>query len=169
MLTYRTGNLLDSGADYICHQVNARGVMGSGIAKQIKERWPIVYGKYVTKVQETKNALKGVLGDQYSDYGAEDSLMGWVQTVKLPDHGYVVNMFAQHDYGKDGQRYTSYDAFYSCLERMARVLPKNATIAFPYKIGCGLGGADWEIISKMIERVLGDFNVVIYKLEENLW
>ena len=37
MVTFHNGNILDSGADIICHQVNCRGVMGSGVAKQIKE------------------------------------------------------------------------------------------------------------------------------------
>ena len=43
MIHYVKGNLLDSDCDYICHQVNCQGVMGSGIAKQIRERWPEVY------------------------------------------------------------------------------------------------------------------------------
>ena len=40
------GNLLDSSAKYICHQVNCKGVMGSGVAKQIKEKWPSVFRRY---------------------------------------------------------------------------------------------------------------------------
>ena len=45
-------------------------------------------------------------------------------------------------------------------------MPKGATIAFPYKIGCGLGGANWEIIEKMIDVVFKDYGVFIYKLED---
>ena len=30
----------------ICQQVNCQGVMGSGLAKQIRDKWPIVYEKY---------------------------------------------------------------------------------------------------------------------------
>ena len=44
---YKTGDLLDAPVDYICHQVNCQGRMGSGIAKQIKERWPVVYEGYM--------------------------------------------------------------------------------------------------------------------------
>ena len=46
MIHYVKGNLLDSNCDYICHQVNCQGVMGSGIARQIRERWPEVYKDY---------------------------------------------------------------------------------------------------------------------------
>lgn len=44
---YKTGNLLDAPVDYICHQVNCQGRMASGIAKRIRERWPVVYDAYV--------------------------------------------------------------------------------------------------------------------------
>ena len=47
MITYKNGNLLESGCDIICHQVNCQKVMGSGIAKQIREKWPIVYYDYL--------------------------------------------------------------------------------------------------------------------------
>ena len=43
---FEIGNLLDAPVDYICHQVNCQGRMGSGIAKQIKKRWPRVYEVY---------------------------------------------------------------------------------------------------------------------------
>jgi O-acetyl-ADP-ribose deacetylase (regulator of RNase III) len=46
MIHYVKGNLLDSNCDYICHQVNCQGVMGSGIARQIRERYPVVYLYY---------------------------------------------------------------------------------------------------------------------------
>ena len=41
------GDLLEADLDYYCHQVNCQGKMGSGIAKSIKEKWPIVYDKYI--------------------------------------------------------------------------------------------------------------------------
>lgn len=166
MLNYRTGDLLESGADYICHQCNCKSVMRSGVAKQIRDKWPIVYAKYRERIEEAA-AEAARLG--FGSLSVEEMLLGNFQTVKLPSHGHVINMFAQLDYGYDGKRYTSYDAFYDCLERMSRILPKNATIAFPYKIGCDRGGADWDIISKMIEKVLGDFNVTIYRLENLTW
>ena len=36
---------------------------------------------------------------------------------------------------------------------------EGETIAFPYKIGSVRGGANWEIIYKMIEEVFKDTNI----------
>lgn len=37
------GNLFDSKADVLCHQVNTYGVMGAGIALEVRKRFPGVY------------------------------------------------------------------------------------------------------------------------------
>ena len=41
------GNLLDSDATVICHQVNCQGKMNSGVAKAIRNKYPRVYEEYV--------------------------------------------------------------------------------------------------------------------------
>lgn len=158
-IEYKNGNLLESDCDYICHQVNCMGKMGSGIAKQIKSKWPIVYDNYIKKCEAVKN---------------EGSLLGDIQIVGLwteffaeKHHQAVINMFAQWNYGSDNKRYTSYDAFWQCLNLIKYHVPKGRKIGFPYNIGCGLGGANWKIISTMIEEVLSEnYEVIIYKLEE---
>lgn len=149
------GNLLEADVQYICHQVNCQGVMGSGIAKQIRDRWPIVYDKY----QEIymSHLMKGGV-----------YLQGHSQIVPIDDNKKVINMFAQLFYGYDGKRYTSYDAFWACLGEIKEKVPKGSKIGFPVRIGCGLGGANWSIIRTMIEEVLGqEYEVYIYHLEDN--
>ena len=54
MVVYKECDIFDSGADIICHQVNCQGVMGSGLAKQIRERYPIVYEEYKKWCDESK-------------------------------------------------------------------------------------------------------------------
>jgi O-acetyl-ADP-ribose deacetylase (regulator of RNase III) len=150
-IRYKTGNLLDAPVDYICQQVNCQGRMGSGIAKQIREKWPLVYEEYAFKCNGPKD--KNV------------PLLGSVQFVETFDCT-VINLFAQQYYGYDGKRYTSYDAFWACLGEIKEKVPKGSKIGFPYKIGCGLGGASWPVIFQMIDEVLGeDFQVYIYTLE----
>ena len=150
MIHYINANLLDSDCNFICHQVNCQGRMGSGIAKQIRDRWSEVYTNYIRI--------------------ATTHMLGKVQILYIEDANIprqcVVNMFSQENYGYDGARYTSYDAFWNCLNELKNQIPKGATIAFPYKIGCGLGGANWEIIEKMIDIVFKDYGVFIYKLED---
>lgn len=38
MINYIDGNMLEFDADILCHQVNCKGVMGGGVAKQIREK-----------------------------------------------------------------------------------------------------------------------------------
>lgn len=69
-------------------------------------------------------------------------------------------------YGRGGNRYTSYDAMYDSLVKIKEVAKKhNKSVALPYGIGSVRGGADWEVVYKMIERVFDDYEAVIYKLE----
>lgn len=151
MIKIVTGNLLDAKEDVICHQVNCQGVMGAGVAKAIRDRWPEVHRDYRRYVED--------------HIWKKESPLGTVQYVPIEYGRFVANLFAQECYGNIG-RYTSYDAFYKCLCDIAYHIADDVSIAFPYGIGCGLGGGSWHIVYAMIEDVLGDWNVVIYKLED---
>lgn len=144
---YKKGNLLTSNCEYICHQVNCQGVMGSGIAKQIRETFPYVYTQYL--------ALKNEMSMK--------QMLGAIQIVPITTTDYskhVINMFAQEYYGYDNKRYTSYDAFYDCLVEIKRHVPKGATIGFPYRIGSDRGGANWDVIESMIKIMLDENYIV---------
>lgn len=171
MINYIKGNLLDSDCNFICHQVNCRGKMASGIAGQIRERWPVVYNKYQEMYSQAWNwsqNMDPINGEATpADYLLGDIQVVYIQNNDKGEFQYIINMFSQDAYGYDGEtRYTSYDAFADCLYRIKNFVPKGAVIAFPYKIGCGLGGANWEIIEKMIDIVFKDYEVFIYKLED---
>ena len=150
------GDLLESDCDYICHQVNCQGKMNSGIAKSIREKWPIVCREYLMKYFNSLPKL----------------LLGDIQLVNINTPGaderaqFVINMFSQEHYGYDGRRYTSYDAFWNCLHLIKQTIPKKSKIGFPGFIGCTRGGANWNVIYEMISEVLGeDYEVYIYFLE----
>lgn len=166
MVHYKTGNLLDAPVDYICHQVNCQGRMGSGIAKQIKERWPVVYDQYIAAFKEREEEVVKLSGQWETQIDVSETLLGHLQQIPVSDTQTVINMFAQQWYGYDGKRYTSYDAFWTCLGGIRDSVPKGSKIGFPYRIGCGLGGANWQVIETMIYAVLGkDYDVYIYVLE----
>ncbi len=46
----------------VCHQVNCKGVMGAGLALQIKNKFPMVYKNYKDKCLQIENDIGG-LGD----------------------------------------------------------------------------------------------------------
>lgn len=143
------GNLLDSHAEIIIHQVNCQGVMGSGVAKAIKEKWPIVFERYRRLYEISKDN--------------DEPPLGTTQVVQVNDNQSVINMFAQDNYGYDGGRYTSYDAIDECLLAVADYCRKNnlKSIALPYHMSCDRGGANWNIIMEMIKQHFSDLDITI--------
>lgn len=142
------GDLFQTHAKYICHQVNCQARMGSGVAKQVRAKYPEVYNAYVGFCNEERNAF------------------GQTQFVQANDGKVVVNMFAQSNYGYDGKLYTDYTAFQSCLKRIKLTVPAGETIAMPFKIGCGLGGGDWNVILGLIQKELSDkYTVKLWRKE----
>jgi hypothetical protein len=76
-------------------------------------------------------------------------------------------MYSQRSYGYDGKCYTSYKAFRFILNELKKDISTDCTIGFPKGIGCGLGGGNWAVISKMIEEILGESHeVYIFELED---
>lgn len=148
------GDLFETTAKYICHQVNCKGKMGSGVAKQIRERYPEVYSAYRLEC------------NLFDEQGNPRDLLGSNLPVQADDGKIICNMFAQNAYGYDGACYTDYEAFRMCLIELAIYVPAGDTIAMPYKIGCGLGGGDWSVIEGLISTVLGDrFIVELWRKE----
>lgn len=152
------GNLFDTKARWICHQVNCKRRMGSGVALQVKERYPHVYRDYMLMSPVLGNLLVVPTEPDIYDYFDENY-----------NGQFIVNMFCQDNYGYDGKRYTNYEAFAESLEKLRDFINTHdksdiPTVAFPYKIGCDRGGADWKIISTMIETILKDFKIEYWKL-----
>lgn len=147
-LKFVLGDITKSDANYICHQVNCQGAMGSGVAKAIKDKWPVVYTDYRRFYESNK------------------SLLNEIQIVAVSTEQSVINMFAQEYYGYDRNQYTSYDAFWKCLNKIKNTVPKGSKIAFPSKIGCCRGGANWKVILTMISEVLeSEYNVEIWEYD----
>lgn len=134
-------NILQVTEGIIVHQVNCQGVMGCGLALALRNKWPIVYIEYKEMVHNAKT---------------KSSLLGKTQLVKIRNNLYVANMFAQCRYGRD-KRYTDYEAFMFCLVNL--ILKRtyyhlNLDIYFPYKIGCGNAGGNWNTIKTLIKNTI---------------
>lgn len=57
MIKFIKGNLFDTDAQIICHQCNCYGVMGSGVAKEVKQRYPNVFKDYRNDYENGKLKL----------------------------------------------------------------------------------------------------------------
>lgn len=145
------GDMFESDAIYICHQVNCQGEMRTGVAQQVRQKYPEAYQMYKQRCDSLKDN--------------KESMLGYAQFVPSRNGKTIVNMFSQNNYGYDGEVYIDYRAFKGCLLTIKRHVPKNKTIAMPYLIGCHRGGGEWGIVLPMIEEVLSDHNVELWRYD----
>ncbi|MDR2964192.1 MAG: macro domain-containing protein [Treponema sp.] len=128
----------------IAHQTNCLGIMGGGVAAQIKSRYPEVYAEYKKFCTANK------------------SLLGQCQLVELNSgKGFIANLFGQQGVGPG--RATDYDGLQKALGNLANQMREKGltSVAFPYKLGCGLAGGDWKVVEPMITKLFSEFDTTI--------
>ena len=155
------GNLLDTFSpayeenDYniIVHGCNAHGVMGSGVALEVKNKWPKAYEEYYLYIRDFKGPKQELLGKIIPYVVDGEDLL-------------IANAITQLDYGRGGTRYVSYNAINTAFESIAKIASgfKSVGIHYPL-IGAGLGGGDWAIISDIIDINMDRFP----DLDHYLW
>lgn len=139
------GDLLKIEDGIIAHQCNCRGVMGAGVARRIRRRWPQVYKEY----REAYTRKQLTLGD--------------INTVRVTENLYVVNLLGQDGYGR-GSRRTDYNAVaqaFTSLHKLVEIY--NKQIYIPYLMGCVNAGGKWEIYSKIVDTYCPDVIAVRLK------
>jgi O-acetyl-ADP-ribose deacetylase (regulator of RNase III) len=140
----KQGNLIKEVHEgVIIHQVNAQGVMGSGFAKELRATYPDVWTVYSAR-----------LGPSYCQKNSGAEFMGEVIFAEVSENLVIANIVGQQFFGRDGKRYTSYDALDKGFAHLAKVFGKSDVYHHP-AIGSGLGGANWRIVSTIIEEHLG--------------
>ena len=160
MIKVIDGDLFDSDAKIICHQVNCQGRMGSGVALQVKNKYPEAYTEYKKMCDEFRDCTR--------------YLLGTIQLIptNLDKTQFICNLFAQDNYGYDGKKYTSTEALKSCFISIRNVLEcehgllHNAKIAMPWKISCARGGANWDEVYHMIDEIFADFEVELWRFDK---
>lgn len=163
----REGNIVNEVTEgIIVQQVNAQGVMGSGVAKDIRNKWPCVYEAYAKAV-----------GPAYTQKEKGRNLLGMMIPVQVDTNLWVCNIVGQQFFGRDPHiqptgQYTSYDALSVGFKSLRQFALENFVmrddmwmtrpiVHFPL-LGCGLGGGDWGIVSGIIESTCSEF-------ERTLW
>lgn len=126
------GDLFAMGLPAIGHGVNARGVMGAGIAAAFRSRYPQMYGQY------RRQCLHGLL--------SPGNIMPWV----TEEDTVVFNLVTQTEPGADASAAYIHRAVGKALEVcFAAGIP---TLGIP-RIGCGIGGLKWENVSRTLQAV----------------
>jgi O-acetyl-ADP-ribose deacetylase (regulator of RNase III) len=133
--------------DVIAHGCNCFCTMGKGLALQIKEYFPEAYEV-----------------DCETDTGYPDKLgTCTAATINLTSGKVldVVNAYTQFHY-RGRESGTDYEALRGCMQHIKKTYA-GKRIGLP-KIGAGLGGGDWAIISAIIEEELAGEDVTIVVL-----
>lgn len=141
MIKYIRGDLLQTNAPLILHQVNLQGVMGGGLAYYIAGKYPSVEREY----KRHQGSLGEVLYCRTMDF-------------------VVGNCYSQNE-----DFTTNYDALRECLFDVREYMLRHKIyrVAIPYKYGCGIAKGDWATVEGIFREVLDafdDLEVLIYKL-----
>lgn len=146
MIHYKKGDLFKTDCDIIAHGCNCRGVMGSGVAKLVRDKYPPAYNAYME--QHEGDGLK--LGD--------------VQFIPQRDDKWIANCMTQNYFMPRHVCHADYNAIRECMVKLKEFSkPGLWSIAIP-KIGAGLAGGDWKIIETILNEVFDDWDVTVYEL-----
>ena len=146
-IQYINGDLFSTEYRHILHACNSKGVMGSGVAKTVRARYPKAY-------------------EEYTLWCSRGFRLGTSLLVDCGDKT-IINAVTQQNYGKVAEqtgpnpvRYISYDAVAEIFTELEQLIP-NATIAMP-QIGASLGGGDWSVIAAIIESSCRTIQPIVY-------
>ena len=137
-INYVKGNLLGAESGVIAHGCNAQGVMGSGVAKAVREKYPKAYEKYKLRCDLVEH---------------KQLLLGRVIWYEVKDNFYIANAITQLNFGGDGKQYVDYEAVQVAFANINSAMDNEQILHIPM-IGAGLGGGDWEVISSIIETTV---------------
>jgi O-acetyl-ADP-ribose deacetylase (regulator of RNase III) len=146
MIKYVTKDITTVRKGIVAHGVNCQHAMGSGVAKAIKEKWPAVYEQFM-------KAPKG------------KKMLGVASIVTIRDTLYIANLYTQNMYGYGGGKYASVEAVRQSLSDVIILADYYSLPLFIPKIGCGLGGLDWD---KEVKPVLENLNTFFDQVKINV-
>ncbi len=139
MITYfNNENLLDSDADVLVCTVNMVGVMGKGLALEVKRRWPEIENSYQLAIENGDLAIGRVWASRVGDL-FDDKL---------------ILLFPTKNHWKNPSRMSYIDRG---LESLVSWISDNniKSIAIP-PLGCGNGGLSWLEVLPRIETVMSE-------------
>lgn len=135
----KSGDLLGSQAQTLVNTVNCVGIMGKGIAKMFKDRFPHMFADYAVRCKAGEVAL----GKPYLFKGGRP----WI--VNFPTKNHWRNNSHLEDI-EEGLKYL--------VEHLKEW--GITSIAIP-PLGCGNGGLDWEQVRPLILKYLSTTNVAV--------
>ena len=146
MIESRTGSIFeDYGVDAFVNPVNCVGVMGAGLARQFRDRFPGNYASYRTACDN------------------REVRRGRVFIYRALKPRFILN-FATKRHWRACSRISDIE---TGLIDLVRIVEDNgiASLAIP-PLGCGLGGLKWEEVRPLIVDAFDDLEDVTAVLYE---
>lgn len=135
----RKGNIFDADdLDGLAHGVNCQGVMGAGIAKDFRLRWPVMYKGYRSLAEE---------GSLYP---------GKVFPYQSPEGRTIYNLCSQDRPGPDAKLRWVAQSVATMLDYAEDNQVRR--IGIP-RIGCGIGGLEWIDVRLILELLANESSV----------
>ncbi|MGO0059770.1 type II toxin-antitoxin system antitoxin DNA ADP-ribosyl glycohydrolase DarG [Brevibacillus fluminis] len=148
MIKFVKGNMFDSDAVAIVNTVNCVGIMGKGIALEVKKRYPSVFDEY--KMMCDRKELK-------------PGIMQTVPTESIIGIQYIIN-FPTKRHWKAKSKIEDIELGLVALVKEIKKY-EFKSIALP-PLGCGNGGLNWKDVKPLVIRALQSFeNVEILVFE----
>ncbi len=172
------GNILTNNttSDYIIQQCNCLTVRSHGLSATLEKAYPYA------KVYSTRRAI----GNRNLAIPEDRDTVGTYKILSDPEGPHVVCLFGQHRPGKLNTPYfNNYPEsnppesavsrltwFKDALHSFVADLPdlegdERYVLKFPYKIGCGLAGGNWndyyKVLQDMCENYKDKCRVILYK------
>lgn len=145
MIRYTKGNIFHSNSEAVVNPVNTIGVMGKGLARQFRDRYPEMYEDYRKTCRE-KNLWIGHLH-------VYDKVRPTI--INLPTKIHWIDQ-SQYEYVELGLVALRYELKYREI----------SSCAIP-ALGCGNGGLDWNKVKDIIDSVMSnsDADITVYEPE----
>lgn len=140
----RTGNVFDTDALHVGHGVNCKGVMGSGIAVEVKNRFPATYSLYREKCDETGNPWFRLRAGQDFYVRENDQTTG----KKFVIH----NIASQYHTGANAKAEWLFAGLTAAANNVR--FAGDDVLAIPF-IGCGIGGLSLPILLDCVSAIEG--------------
>lgn len=144
MIIHKEGDIFTTEMPAIGHGVNCQGLMGSGIAVTVRNKYPDVHAAYVKFCKSP-----GLYG-------------GDVFIVKSEVDGkYIFNLASQIKKG----RHATYELLEASLWGAFKALEDKEITGFALpQIGCGIGGLKWHKALPIIEKVAAAYPAIDLEL-----
>jgi O-acetyl-ADP-ribose deacetylase (regulator of RNase III) len=148
MISYKTGNLLESEAEALVNTVNTVGVMGKGIALQFKNLFPNNYKLYLKACQSQELKIGELLVAE-----EETLLTGKKIIINFPTKT-TWRAPSEYAYIEQG------------LVALANLIKERnlKSIAIP-PLGAGNGGLDWSKVKQLLNKHLAGLSCEIFIYE----